>query len=861
MREALRFNASLRTVDINLGNSVRVQTANLLPLGDRLCIRQLLECSVPTEQAPRDATQYFVPFDELSPRQQWHLLGQGHFGAVFKGELRGQPCCIKTFFAVADPAQRARNIRKEVSELALINELDKASFDTLSSTSVFATGFSIAPGNSLLVILPLMHGSLQQILSACDGRERARLIQNIAESLTCLHVAGILHRDIAARNMLLNKVVIQSDSWWPWSSRETVTLAQMCDFGLSCTREAIWWSKSDEGPVGVWPPEVLNHGMHQYSTAADVWSFGLLLANSLRRGPYSDRLVSPACLSWLARYRQPALDIQGLIRALHESSHALPNARRASHVEMEVFGHSSSQDSVHQFSAGATTFSLNVPLLASTDDPADSSILTPQRHIYMPQPPHARVDTHLSEPSVSEPHEYETLLPESAPNPYGPLLSGGAASAPNPYGPLPSSDSAHKKHHTSLYSSMPSPPPARGNHPYMALQMPSGCEVKADLDVDDDAKTAVPVRSDGESIYLQMRPKITAVNEEEVVDATAFNYTQFVVDDHYTTLDLQLEPKNDVSSSHESYWLTCVNVDARDTVVLPPMLHTLLPFLVHWCTRVNPKERPSMCMLAVVLDMAIHDQPVTLWPQLLACQYLHRSGWTTADANFVTELCTACLKLPLAAPHGGVHVHYGADRPLSPDGILLLSTFLRAQDVHIVTLDLSHNNISDAMAKEIGRALQNNNSLLTLNLSHNGLSDVGAVALAEGLQFSKLQVLNLSHNQINDAGTVALVHGLKRLLSITELSLQGNPIGFTGVEALNNYLGAKSTITEYTGPGEGLPPSVLESSLLSSCGFFEKVGPPLTLILFVILTSVFIYQVGVGMINHLRNAPIASAGM
>ena len=247
-----------------------------------------------------------------------------------------------------------------------------------------------------------------------------------------------------------------------------------------------------------------------------------------------------------------------------------------------------------------------------------------------------------------------------------------------------------------------------------------------------------------------------------------------------------------------------------------------------------------MCMLAVLLDLATNDEPVTMWPQHLACQHLHRSGWTQGDAHFVSELCAACLKLPVSR---GIDVHYSADRRLSPDGILLLSTFLRAQDVHIVTLDLSHNNVSDAMAQEIGLALQSNHSLITLYLSHNLIGDAGAVGLAEGLQYSKLRALNLSHNQINDAGAVALVDGLRRLLSITELFLQDNPIGFTGVEALNNYLGGKPTIEVYNGPGEGLPPTAFESFIVSSCSYFEWAGPPLTFSVFLTLTSVFIYQV------------------
>ncbi len=74
-------------------------------------------------------------------------------------------------------------------------------------------------------------------------------------------MTGLLHRDVAARNILLE------------TSDAGSFRARLCDFGLS-SRTDIPYGFGDRKPL-VWPPEAFK--VQVYDCAGDVWSFGLLL--------------------------------------------------------------------------------------------------------------------------------------------------------------------------------------------------------------------------------------------------------------------------------------------------------------------------------------------------------------------------------------------------------------------------------------------------------------------------------------------------------------------------------------------------------------------------------------------------------
>jgi serine/threonine protein kinase len=75
-----------------------------------------------------------------------------------------------------------------------------------------------------------------------------------------LHKEGVIHRDIAARNFLLD-------------SRNNVFV---CDFGLARVKTGAYQhTASSLGPVKYMAPESI--AKKRYSEASDVWSFGVYM--------------------------------------------------------------------------------------------------------------------------------------------------------------------------------------------------------------------------------------------------------------------------------------------------------------------------------------------------------------------------------------------------------------------------------------------------------------------------------------------------------------------------------------------------------------------------------------------------------
>jgi serine/threonine protein kinase len=75
-----------------------------------------------------------------------------------------------------------------------------------------------------------------------------------------LHKEGVIHRDIAARNFLLD-----------WRNNVSV-----CDFGLARIKTGAYQhTKSSLGPVRCMAPESISK--KRYSEASDAWSFGVYL--------------------------------------------------------------------------------------------------------------------------------------------------------------------------------------------------------------------------------------------------------------------------------------------------------------------------------------------------------------------------------------------------------------------------------------------------------------------------------------------------------------------------------------------------------------------------------------------------------
>jgi serine/threonine protein kinase len=119
---------------------------------------------------------------------------------------------------------------------------------------------------SLRVLAPPQHlpGSLSRYLTKNKVEEQTLHVfaGDVSSGLGYLALRGIVHRDVAARNVLID------------STRR----AKIADFGMSRDTEsgtAYYNSRSGAVPVRWSAPEALEE--QKFSEKSDVWSFGVLL--------------------------------------------------------------------------------------------------------------------------------------------------------------------------------------------------------------------------------------------------------------------------------------------------------------------------------------------------------------------------------------------------------------------------------------------------------------------------------------------------------------------------------------------------------------------------------------------------------
>ncbi len=219
-------------------------------------------------------------------------LGSGGMGHVFLGRSAGgRPVAVKVIRAdlAADPEFRAR-LRREVDAARKVNGLYTAPLveaDLDGPTPWLATAY--VPGPSLADAVAA-HGPLPpaSVLMLAAG---------LAESLTAIHSAGVVHRDLKPSTVLL------ADDG-----------PRVIDFGISGAAEASM--PTHTALVGGWPgfmsPEQAEGG--QVGPASDVFSLGAVLAFAATgHGPFG------AGSTAASRYDTPALDdVPAELRALVE---------------------------------------------------------------------------------------------------------------------------------------------------------------------------------------------------------------------------------------------------------------------------------------------------------------------------------------------------------------------------------------------------------------------------------------------------------------------------------------------------------------------------------------------------------------
>ncbi len=182
---------------------------------------------------------WFTPFDQITFGAQ---LGQGASGQVFKGTWKNTTVALKVSMTQAN--------QLVIRELELMMQLRP------HPNVVQLLGFSVHPEtNSIILIIEFCEGgSLDTLLY--DKQEDSSLhtklqwLTGAAKGLNHLHSNNIVHRDVAARNVLVHR-----------------NEPKLTDFGMSRLvedRKQHGTTKSELGPIRWMAPESLKN--KEYST-------------------------------------------------------------------------------------------------------------------------------------------------------------------------------------------------------------------------------------------------------------------------------------------------------------------------------------------------------------------------------------------------------------------------------------------------------------------------------------------------------------------------------------------------------------------------------------------------------------------
>eukprot|EP01117_Protostelium_nocturnum_P016664 TRINITY_DN6655_c0_g1_i2.p1 TRINITY_DN6655_c0_g1~~TRINITY_DN6655_c0_g1_i2.p1 ORF type:complete len:357 (-),score=104.85 TRINITY_DN6655_c0_g1_i2:119-1060(-) len=208
------------------------------------------------------AKKSIIDFDSLKNVTK---IGEGGFGIVFRANWRELNVAVKQI--------RAEHVNESqfmsfLSEVSLLQNLRS------HPNVVLFIGLTIPPQPLSLITEFCEGGSLDTYIKAHEINEELifKFVNGIALGILHLHSENVIHRDLAVRNILLNKHLEP----------------KVADFGLSRINETqdTATTASNVGPLKWMSPESILS--REYSTKSDTWSFGVVIWEILTRGtePY-----------------------------------------------------------------------------------------------------------------------------------------------------------------------------------------------------------------------------------------------------------------------------------------------------------------------------------------------------------------------------------------------------------------------------------------------------------------------------------------------------------------------------------------------------------------------------------------------
>ena len=208
----------------------------------------------PQDAAPKVTSICAADLDDFGHR----VLGSGAFGAVYRAQWRGSDVAVKMITCADIGPEELSAFDREVNLLATIGH---------HPNIVRLMGANRHPPNLLIVMQLCENGSVFDYLvkkkTPVDYRRTLCIARDAAAGLYHLHSESVVHRDIAARNILLDLNL----------------RAFVNDFGLSRSKDlALSSARTAQtlGPIKWMAPEsLLEPGTYSFHT--DVYSYGVFL--------------------------------------------------------------------------------------------------------------------------------------------------------------------------------------------------------------------------------------------------------------------------------------------------------------------------------------------------------------------------------------------------------------------------------------------------------------------------------------------------------------------------------------------------------------------------------------------------------
>jgi len=215
---------------------------------------------------------------DLSPVVMEEKIGCGANGAVYRGIYKDKKVAIKVISGEKQSTLDDEDYRSFIKEGKLMLKLCSRKHKHF----VQVHAICICRENSAIIMEYADLGTLLEVLrkGPLSLNVQFNLVIGIAKGIQFLHKQDIIHRDIAARNILLNSEMVPMIS----------------DFGLSRVVTDDNYSSTGKHslPLKWMSPEAIKS--NNFSKSTDIWSFGIVVWEIVTEGeePHKDISVMEA---------------------------------------------------------------------------------------------------------------------------------------------------------------------------------------------------------------------------------------------------------------------------------------------------------------------------------------------------------------------------------------------------------------------------------------------------------------------------------------------------------------------------------------------------------------------------------------